>query len=153
MNNRPRIIELVGLAGTGKSTLVKSMGQRNHEIRIFPLPKVRFIWSLTKRSLIWLFSGTTAIIYPSVLPRRSCYPLDSEVMKSLRGSSSSACVNSNRWRCSSSSAPARKWNGTTRGKRKTDALASRPGFPGFEVPLPRSSQAGTLCQCCLRHRV
>jgi deoxyadenosine/deoxycytidine kinase len=54
MNDRPRIIEIVGLAGTGKSTLVKSLRKRNEKIQIFPLPKSWFLWSLTKRSILWL---------------------------------------------------------------------------------------------------
>jgi thymidylate kinase len=54
MNNRPGIIEIVGLAGTGKSTLFRSLRLRNEEIKVFPLPKSWFIRSLTKRSNLWL---------------------------------------------------------------------------------------------------
>jgi GTPase SAR1 family protein len=54
MNDRPRIIEIVGLAGTGKSTLVRSLRQGNEKIQIFPLPKSWFLWSLIKRSILWL---------------------------------------------------------------------------------------------------
>lgn len=55
MNNRPKIIEMVGLAGAGKSTLVKSMRQRNEEIRVSPPPsKISLLPFLIKRSTIWL---------------------------------------------------------------------------------------------------
>lgn len=54
MNSRPRIIEIVGLAGTGKSTLNRALRQRNEQIKIFPLPKTRFFWSLLKRAPLWL---------------------------------------------------------------------------------------------------
>jgi thymidylate kinase len=54
MNNHPRIIEIVGLAGTGKSTLVRALQKRNEQIKIFPLPKTWFYGSLTKRAPLWL---------------------------------------------------------------------------------------------------
>jgi thymidylate kinase len=54
MNYRPRIMEIVGLAGAGKSTLVRSLHLWNKEIQIFPLPNSWFIRSLTKRSNLWL---------------------------------------------------------------------------------------------------
>lgn len=37
-NKRPRIIEIVGVAGTGKSTLRKAMTQRNERIKPFRFP-------------------------------------------------------------------------------------------------------------------
>ena len=54
MTNRPRIIEIAGLGGTGKSTLFRFLQRKNKEIKIFALPKTWFVWSLTKRSPLWL---------------------------------------------------------------------------------------------------
>lgn len=54
MNTRPKIIELVGLGGAGKSSLARALQHRNREIQIFPLPRSRFYTSLVKQSSVWL---------------------------------------------------------------------------------------------------
>jgi shikimate kinase len=55
INKYPHIIELAGVAGTGKSTLLKAMMQRNEKIRTLPLPlKVSYLSFLIKIASTWL---------------------------------------------------------------------------------------------------
>ena len=55
INKFPRIIELVGVAGTGKSTLLRAMRQRNERIKTLPLPsKISYLSFLIKMASTWL---------------------------------------------------------------------------------------------------
>ena len=55
MNRRPHIIEMVGVAGTGKSTLEKAMMQRNKRIKSFDLPgNISYLPFLIKLVITWL---------------------------------------------------------------------------------------------------
>jgi hypothetical protein len=54
-NKSPHIIEMAGVAGTGKSTLMKAMMQRNKKIKAVPLPvKISYLPFLMKITLTWL---------------------------------------------------------------------------------------------------
>ncbi len=55
MDNRPRIIELVGVAGTGKSTLKEALRNRNGLIQaLHPPPKHLYLPLLQKITLEWM---------------------------------------------------------------------------------------------------
>lgn len=55
MNKRPHIIEIVGMAGTGKSTLRKAMMERNKSIRFFDhRGRISFLPFLFKLTIAWL---------------------------------------------------------------------------------------------------
>jgi deoxyadenosine/deoxycytidine kinase len=55
LHNDPHIIELAGVAGAGKSSLLRAMKQRNTNIRSFPAPsKINYLPSLLKVFITWL---------------------------------------------------------------------------------------------------
>jgi hypothetical protein len=54
-DKRPRIVELAGVAGAGKSSLLKAMLKRNANIRLFPAPsKTYYLQSLLRVYTNWL---------------------------------------------------------------------------------------------------
>ncbi len=55
LSNRPHIIEMVGVAGTGKSTLRKAMMQKNKRIKFFYSPgNISYLPFLIKLAIFWL---------------------------------------------------------------------------------------------------
>jgi shikimate kinase len=55
MNNHPHIIEMVGVAGTGKSTLRKAMMQRDKRIQFFDRPgNLSYLPFIFKLATLWL---------------------------------------------------------------------------------------------------
>lgn len=55
MNGRPLLVELVGLAGAGKTTLEQVISQRDQEIQaVFPPHKARYVPFLINTAFLWL---------------------------------------------------------------------------------------------------
>lgn len=57
LSEQPRVLELVGLAGAGKTTLEHALHQRDARIRLVVAPgKARYIPFLARRGCLWLSS-------------------------------------------------------------------------------------------------